>query len=119
MAEFSNKEIFVLMFLSGIIGLIVGVLNFSSCNESFVVEEPIINTTINKSVFMIDDVSKALDKSKVNVSATGIYRREEFFCVITANRSLESISKTTFHELAHVFNYRDSEHFKTDFLGVD
>lgn len=35
----------------------------------------------------------------------------KYFVVITANRSMDDITRTTMHELAHVFDYSDPEHF--------
>jgi hypothetical protein len=46
-----------------------------------------------------------------NVNANGFYTYDEYFCVVTKDRSMEDISRTTFHELAHVFSMRDYEHF--------
>jgi len=41
----------------------------------------------------------------------GFYSPDEYFCVRTYKRSYEEIMKTTAHEIAHIFVYRDGEHF--------
>ena len=56
--------------------------------------------TINRSVFKINDEM-----------AVGVYNHAGYFCVITKDRSFEEIAQTTFHELAHMYNHRDTEHF--------
>lgn len=40
------------------------------------------------------------------------YRPGDFFCVSVINRTLEEVSKSTFHEIAHHFNWVELEHYK-------
>jgi Zn-dependent peptidase ImmA (M78 family) len=44
-------------------------------------------------------------------TAKGVYYHEDFFCVITKNRTNENIIRTTVHELAHLLIETDEKHF--------
>lgn len=76
-----------------------------------------------------DGINDALDKvescemrfAKYNISTEkgvhGVYSHPEYFCVWTKDREPRDIAQTTFHELAHYYSYRDSEHFcDTDYI---
>jgi hypothetical protein len=44
-------------------------------------------------------------------NANGYVVYGKYFVVKTAGRSMNDIVRTTMHELAHVYDYRDPEHF--------
>ena len=46
-----------------------------------------------------------------NTKANGFYNYEGFFCVVTKDRTLEEITKTTIHELGHLFVHDNYPHF--------
>lgn len=43
--------------------------------------------------------------------ANGFYSSSGYFCVSTKGRSVEEVTRTTVHELAHYFVDEDYEHF--------
>lgn len=45
----------------------------------------------------------------------GYYSSRGYFAVVTKDRSIDEIARTTFHELSHVFNRMFPEHFIKDF----
>ncbi len=48
-----------------------------------------------------------------NEQLNGLYSSSEgYFCVWTKDRKPEAIAETTFHELAHYYNYEEKEHFQ-------
>lgn len=113
--EFNHTQLFVFFILAVIVGGLFTFLNFP--RERVVFKDVFVNRS-SCAVFSVDNVSSLLDKSQVNESFNGFFRRDEFFCVITFNRSLDLVARDTFHELAHLYNFRDREHFVTDFGGV-
>ena len=62
---------------------------------------------INNHFIINDTINHTLE-------VNGFYETGEYFCVWTKNRELSEISRTTFHELAHVFIYRNPKHFCGD-----
>ena len=43
--------------------------------------------------------------------SNGFYSYDGYFCVVTKGRTLEEITKTTIHELGHLFVHEDYDHF--------
>lgn len=43
--------------------------------------------------------------------SNGYYSTKGYFCILTKERTPEEIARTTFHEMAHYFEYEQPEHF--------
>jgi len=48
-------------------------------------------------------------------TVNGLYQPGKYFCVWTEGVEENQIAETTFHELAHHYNYEEHDHFKGDF----
>lgn len=46
-----------------------------------------------------------------NIDSNGYTVYGQYFVIKTSGRSMNDITRTTMHELAHVFDYRDPDHF--------
>jgi len=46
-----------------------------------------------------------------NTNVTGYYVHGEYFLVQTRDKTFEEIAETTFHELAHMYVFRNPEHY--------
>ena len=62
------------------------------------------------------NVEYYFDSPSIDTVRNGFFSADEFFCVITKNRSSEEIASITFHELAHYFNFVDEEHFSQEWV---
>ena len=63
-------------------------------------------------------VNRTVLETRQGTQANGFYSYDGYFCVVTKDRSLEEITRTTVHELAHLFVHDDPEHFLSPELVV-
>lgn len=100
------KDKLLLFFFSFILGLLVFQIYFMThettfCKAYFFDSEDINITMFEDSILDNGETERWL----------GYYRHDSYFCVATKGRSDVDIAETTYHELAHHFNYNDPEHF--------
>jgi len=102
-------------FLILLLGVMVGgLIQFYAAPEPFVCEDIGFHEGVK---FAIDGeredrCNMRFDKEIIGVN--GLYSDPNYFCVWTEGRTQIEIAETTYHELAHYYSYKDTEHFNVD-----